>query len=284
MSTAESFWLSILANGLTTTIYIALALAVLGGFWILDRRHLLAFFRLSSGERRLTVLTSRLEITQGSVQASEPLVPGYIGPAIVRMEYLGAEAIAQLFWPVLIPHMPTRWRQWVLERTPRVSGVNVTIDTCPLDRDLLPHGTVVLIGAGIYNSASKYYLDEHPGGFFRFKWLESGASVVEVLRGPRSGQSLRGRGAGNASRELAIVQAITDTERNRVVLLCVGSGTSSTFGAARYLAENWRQVHRRAKNRDFGLVLSFPGQVADVDDPASVHQPIKVDEQYGVTS
>ena len=280
MSSTQSFWLSVLASAFTTVAYIALAVVILGGLWFLDRRQLLAFFRLSSGSRQLTVLASRLEIRRGSVPTGEPHVRGYEGPAMVRLEYLGAEAIARLFWPIFIPRMPARWRQWVLERTPSISGVTVKIDTCPLDWEEL-HGTVVLIGAGIYNSASKYYLDEHSGSCFRFNWMEAPPSVVEVLRGPRSGQRLRGQNAADgASRELAIVQAITDREHDRVVIMCVGSGTSSSFGAARYLAENWRQVHRKAQGRDFGIVLSFPGQGADVDNPSKVRQPIKVDEHY----
>ncbi|MFC4068435.1 hypothetical protein [Actinoplanes subglobosus] len=272
---------SILANVLTTVLYVAIAAVALMATIVSNKRRLLMLFGVNGRSASINIYLSRLIVKAGAIETVEPVTKGYEGPVIFRLEHMGAQGIADLFRSKFLAKTPARLREWLSHRSPELSEVRVLIDTSPESMDNLDTSTMVMIGSGVYNSLTKYYLDDHPDSFFRFEKQPDGNRAVQVRRGPRKHQLLRGRGRDAEDRELAIVQRLVDRETGRTAIVCAGMSTSSSYGAARYLVQDWQRLAKRSMGGEFGVVLSFPHQINDVQRTDLVVEPTVLDEMFG---
>lgn len=63
-----------------------------------------------------------------------------------------------------------------------------------------------------------------------------------------------GRGKGL---EIAFVTRLRDVTNDNVVVICAGRDAGATFGTVRYLAEEWRYLHKEYGSDDFSVALAF---------------------------
>jgi hypothetical protein len=189
------------------------------------------------------------------------------------MEYLGAEKIVHLFKADWIGRSPRGLVEWLQDRVPHLSIVQVKVDSCPdPTENQFFDGPLLIIGSGIYNAAAERYLDQNPDTLFRFV-REDVRKGVEIRAGSRKGTRLWGRGAADEDRELAIVERLYDRDLDRIVIVCAGFGTSATYLATKYLVDNWRMLARHAfdrqsaiNGRNVGVLLAFPKLEANLHD------------------
>lgn len=253
-------WQGVLANLLTTLIYLTLGFATLGGYFILNRQRLMRFFGPGENGHGIRIYVSHLEIQPGGAQGREPIRTGYVGPAIIRVELRGALLLADLFSSALLARLPKRTQEWLRMKRLTVVPIEPSIDVCPSTFEEIGGDNLILVGSGVYNVGSHFYLHSQRSRF-RFGRRRNGEHVLRMEQADKT-VTLPGRSVG---RELAIVKRIRDTDRNRVVFICAGLGASASFGAARYLTANWRALQQRYGDEEFDVCLAFPGQSADSD-------------------
>lgn len=255
-------------QGVLENVLAALIVAVLGfasylAVFVTERQRLLRFFGVSSQFPRLRIYLSRLEIKPGGATGLEPVSKGYSGAAINKIEYEGALLVREQFSSSILAWFPDNFRDWLGQQHAGLMALNPKVDVSPQQMGNVAFDNMVVLGNGIFNLVARYYL-EHPSCYYQFKRNDKGVLIVKA--GGLEGITIPGRtekGDWRNESELAVLQRINDEEHKNSVFLCCGTGSSATFGAARYLSKNWRDLYRRHGSDEFAMCLEFPGQEPD---------------------
>jgi hypothetical protein len=250
----------VVARALLPVVIIALASFIV--HVTVNRQRLLRFFRIHGNSTGLTIYLSRLQPPAGSsvYEAHEP-TEGYAGPAIIRIEHQGAQLITDLLRSATLARIPRGLQEWLRVRRATLVPVQLEIDTSPPTVHQVRTTNLVLMGSGIYNSVSSFYL-KSVYSKLTFEIDTDGERVVIIRAQSQTAGVIPGR---SLERELGILQRLYDHEQRRHVIICAGTGSSATFGTARYLAENWRQLQRKHGDSDFAICFAFRDQPRDAD-------------------
>jgi hypothetical protein len=236
-----------------------------------DRKRRYQFFGIGHAQRKLRILCSFLQVQPGGAHGMEPLRVGFTGPAIIRSEYLGAQALQACIETVQRRTGPNvamdRWRR-----------LAVTIDASPAhlaDRERYADGTLILLGSKVYNRLTQKYLDDNDASFFMWTKAANGERTFVPRRGADANLPVRRRPAQGEdpltvrTTQLAIIERHRDEEFGRWVFVVAGVGALATTGAAKYLAQNWRLLERKIRKGhlqpEFGLLLEFQNCAHDLD-------------------
>lgn len=264
----EKFWLEVLAEIVAAAIIAVIPLIML---WIRvsrRQRELATFFGLSSAARQVQIKLSRYvpakteEILPGGAFST-----GWTSETVSIDEFQGAQAISNLFR-----------RAWALPSLSSIldgltgnergyGRVEVHIDPVDPDPSWSTPGTLVVMGTGAKESnllASRFLGEPADPDY----------SVYTFIKDPDKGRAferLQVRGYAPQSffaadwsndehqHELALLQRVTLSD-GKVVFLCAGKDSPGTMMVARYLADNWRDLlvrHRDRKQGDFANLYVF---------------------------
>lgn len=258
----QGFWDGCAANVATTVAFglLGLFLYVLAIVKAQTRRgRLLQFFGINDRHRDTSIYVSRLEVKPGGTTGVEKLHEGYVGPAIVRLEYDAALSLKRELDSNWLVHVPNRFRAFFRTSKGAFSSLNPMVDVSPpssypdADMKRILSSNLVLLGGVVYNILSARCLRSNTS-FFDLEKSSSGDWDV-VLRTSGAEQTLVGRSNGQ---ELAIIQRFTHKETGNTIIVCAGLGAGATHASVLYLLEHYATLRRRYLQRDFGICLAWP--------------------------
>jgi len=239
-----------------------------------SRKRIFEFLGLERSDPVLRVYLSRLDVVHGGSRGTDGILAhGFVGPALMQLEYLGAQSIESVVNDAFLDLLPDPIRHLMEAQSAYLRDVETIIDVSP-DNDsgrAILHSsqdTVVLLGSDVYSRPVRRIYHSKKS-FIRF--------VSEVTGDPfdasdpshshptfavqTDGRWMRIQGR-ETHREIGTIQRVTPA-KGKSVLMCAGISASSTRGSAQYLAKHWRRFHERFGNDDFLVVLAFPEQKAD---------------------
>lgn len=266
----REFWINVLVE-IVATLVIAL-----GGFvtyayiYWKSRKKILHFFGIKSSKPNICVCVSALNIKPGGSVGIEPVVTGYVGTATTKLEYEGALSIQKVLKAQPFVLLPRTLQDWLGQKNIELRNVDIPIKLSPPESKTLDpefNSNLIVLGTGVYNSLSHYYLKEYfarhtdlyPWHFYHEK-NQQGQRVIGIRRRDLEDSPVTGR---TNRIEPAFIQRIYDVDRKITVFVCAGLGSSATFGSARYLSENWRYLQRTFGDEEFGIGLLFYNQDPD---------------------
>lgn len=278
LTLAGTFWSDVATNVVASALYtILVASGVVSLSVLVLRRHrgrLFAVLGLDSRAPVLRVYVSRLDVLPGGSQGTDGrLALGFVGPALMQLEYQGARQICRLLEEPFLKILPDVFRRLLEGRGRYLADVEVHIDVSPPPerrQSVQAHGTdsVVLLGSDVYSAVVRdIYRDD--ATFVRFV-SEGTGDVFDASRTDHADPTFAIRLEGKwhtiearaAGRELGVIQRVTLSSGRRV-LMCAGVSASATRGSAEYFASRWAELHKEFDQDDFLVTLSFAAQQAD---------------------
>ena len=245
------------------------AVVYLWFFWR-RKKSCLHFFGVQNEPPNICIYLSRLAVKPGGTTSLESTKSGYSGLAIVKPEYDGALLIQEQLQSKILAFLPKTLQEWLGQSSAILKILNVSIKispSLPLQNGIFSNNLLIL-GTGVYNSLAQYYLKDflphHRNRYFFYEKNSEGERVIGIRQKGLEDTLIKGRSYGN---EIAFIQRINDDFTQKdfeiTVFICAGLGSSATYGSVRYLAENWRDLQRKFKDKEFGICLSFPNQASD---------------------
>lgn len=248
---------NIAANVITASIFTVLGATAFIWLSVTQRRRLFRFFGVGRGTLDVRMYLSRLQVKPGGTSGTEPITKGYVGPAIVKMEYDAGLLLVDLFQPRALALIPDVLRDLLSTLFATLSEVNTEIEVAPNPEDFAEDRhlaqPLVTCGSAIYNSVSAHFLNRERS----FYYFEKNAAGLRVLRArdPNAPDlDVAGRSGGH---ELACIQRLREPTSDSIVFVCAGLGSGATYGSVEYLVRNWRRLWRRYGDTEFGICLSF---------------------------
>ncbi|MDJ0796174.1 MAG: hypothetical protein QNJ51_04940 [Calothrix sp. MO_167.B12] len=279
--------MNVAANIISTLILALIGFIAYGYLYWKNRKEILNFFGVSNSKPNICIYVSNLNVREGGTSGIEPIDKGYVGSAITKLEYDGALLIQNELKAKPLALLPKRLQDWLGQENLELRTIDAPIKISPPkpilnSRDTIFNDHLVVMGTGIYNSLSHYYLKEYFRNhediyrfYFYHKKNDKGQRIIGI-RQHRLADSTTDEGRDKHI-EPAFIQKFYDVERQIYVFICAGLGSSATLGSARYLSENWRDLQRKFGNKDFGIGLLFRNQDPDGE---SVGKPEIFYENY----
>jgi hypothetical protein len=272
------FWESVgtsLVASLLYTVFLALAVVAVSAVLLSkQRKRLFGVLSLDPRTPVLRVFVSRLDVLSGGSQGTDgPLATGFVGPALMQLEYGGGRDICRLLEEPFLDVLPDVVRRLLEGRGRYLADVAVHIDVSPPNearRVPQERGSdaVVLVGSDVYSSVVRdvyrqecsfvKLVSEATGATFDASRADHGDPTF-AIRTDRKWQVIEARSTG---RELGTIQRVT-LPSGRRVLMCAGISASATRGSAEYFSRHWSSLDKQFGAEDFLVVLSFIGQEAD---------------------
>lgn len=272
----DSVTAGIVANILYTAMLTVIV--ILCAFYLVERKRkkLFALFGIPKDEPRLRIYVSRLDVVTGGSQGTDGRLPvGFVGPALMRLEYNAALAIRDATCVELFERVPRFVRALLKSRSPWLRDVAVTLDVNP-DADEIEaavFGTedgVILLGSDVYSHAARrIFADERSFFFFckdvtgspvrPFNAAKHRCEPTFAVRRPGHVEVIHGR----PGREVAVVQRVSLAPGGKQLLMCAGISSAATAVAADHVARRWDSLVERFGDDDFGICFVLPGQRPD---------------------
>lgn len=265
------FWINVAVNIVSTLILALIGFIIYAYLYWKNRREILHFFGINNVKPNVSIYLSALNIKPGGTTGIEIIDKGYVGAAINKLEYDGALFIQRELKAKPLALLPRNLQDWLGQENIELRNVDVPVKLSPsriTNRDSAFDNNLIILGTGVYNSLSHYYLKEYfvkhsdlyPWHFYHAK-DNKGQRIMGIHRkGFEDSPIYDGR---DDHVEPAFIQRIYDVDCKTTVFICAGLGSSATFGSARYLSERWRDLQRTFGDEEFGIALLFYNQDPD---------------------
>jgi hypothetical protein len=255
------------AAGVVLTILLSIMVRAM---MLMNRRRMLRFFGISSSCPDLGIFLSRMEVQQTTGLA--PITKGYVGPAVLNPELVGAIEARDLFKGGHVVVLSRKIRDWLGQQFIAVAALNPTIQISPEPHKLdgLPKQNVISLGSDVYNSLFRKHNERSQ--YLEFRKSDTGERGILVKSGGNKGLFLTREGG----REIGVIERVNGSSANRALFYCAGLGASATLGCVRYLAQHWEDLFRENGLDEFALYLVFPDQPSNTDTVVDPEEPIYV--------
>lgn len=247
------------------TNFITVAIGALAGlvFFLFRYKSLLRFYGIRRSQDAIRIVVARLDVKAGGADGAIPVFRGYAGPAVTQIDYEAAVLLQEQIRPNMFSWLSREVRDWISGRLILAAAVNPVIELAPAPADLASWqgsraGTsLILIGGPAYNAAAGHYQDQEGAHFAFVRGDDAVRWCVKPLRGrtPGDPSMIESRAAG---RELGFVQRIICKDTGAYITMCAGTGAGATLATAEWLSRHYRQLHRRCRNGEYGILLAFP--------------------------
>jgi hypothetical protein len=263
---SQNVWDNLIANLITTLLLTAAGLCTLALVFVIYRRGLFRFFGISRKNPNIRIYLSRLQIQPRGAAGLEEVTHGSMGAAINESEFRAALILRDRFRSKLVGFVPDSLRKWLNSPLIALSTLDPVIEISPPGEAGFIPDNLILIGSGVYNSISRKYLDPKTS-CLSFAKDETGRRYLLVCR-PDMPEAKVWRlldqesSAPPVRNEIGIVQRVNVLDENRKdrkfsVFICAGMGSGATYGAVKYLNENWRKLFKLYQDREFSVYLTF---------------------------
>lgn len=270
---------SVIANLISTLILAITGFSIYIFFYWKNRKDKLNFFGISNEKFDTRIYVSRLEIIRNGTEGNIPIDRGFIGPAIIKLEYEAALMIQNELESKTVALLPKKFRDWLGNQTITLNNLRIPINISP-HRDqehnikdyINTH--LFILGSSMYNLPSKYYLErylpEKSNHYCYYEKNQEGERIIGIrFRHSQNYQKsslpdlpLPGR---SHNREIGFIHRFEDQDTGMMVFLCVGHGSSATYGSVKYLINKWRELYLKYKDKEFIICLAFEDQEANAE-------------------
>jgi hypothetical protein len=236
-----------------------------------ERERLLQFFGIDAQQPKITIYLSNLHIKAGGAEGLETTTRGHTGEAISKVEYDAAMAMGAKLRGVagILP-------EWLHALASHLSfaflPVRISVELSPRDQDwprtrsmietgrYETSGTLVILGSPIYNSISKYFIEEvlrkradyrRYIGFDRETTAERRRYLEVVYKGPPENHVPQPHGPDDH-----VGAMMRFKHDGRIVFLCAGIEDWSTAASAGYALTHWKEIAKLGA-LDEGLAFVF---------------------------
>lgn len=279
----QSIFYSIFADFIWTLLLAAFGFAIYIFFYWKNRRDKLNFFGISRSKIDAKIYVSRIEIKPNGTEGHIPIDRGFIGPSISKLEYEAGLIIQEELESKTIALLPKKFRDWLGNNSVTLKTLKIPIEITPETKQqenikdyLNTH--LFILGSSMYNLPSKYYLEQYlPKKSDMYCFYENnhdGERIIGIRFINNKGYEdlhFKGRSQG---RELGFIHRFKDKDTGMTVFLCVGHGSSATYGSIRYLINKWPELYLKYKKQEeFIVCLAFEGQEPNVINPEFVLEP-----------
>ncbi|MBP0015918.1 MAG: hypothetical protein J7540_07320 [Roseofilum sp. SID2] len=277
----QALLLSIFANMISAMILGLAGFIAYGYLYLKNRKEVLNFFGVTSTNPRICIYVSNLNIKSGGTSGIELIEKGYSGSAITKLEYEGALLLQGELKAKPLVLLAKEIQNWLGSKILELRTIDAPIEVSPT-KDPIFKQNLIILGTGIYNSLSHYYLrnyfprhsNDYDFYFYHTKDNEGRRVIGIRQKGLKDTHIDEGR---EINAEPGFIQRFRDIDRDINIFICAGLGSSATFGTARYLAENWRDLQQQFGDHDFGIGLLFHNQ--NPDDESVKHPEIRLRER-----
>lgn len=265
--------INVIANLIAALILALIGFIVYSFLYWKNRNRILRFFGITSSNPNICIYVSNLNIRPGGTSGIENIDKGYIGSAITKLEYDGALLIQHELKGKPLALFSKRLQDWLGQENLELRAIDAPIKISPTkqiasNRNPAFSSNLIILGTGVYNSLSHYYLNDYFPKHDEIYWFyfyhakdNKGQRVIGIHQdGLADSITEEGR---EQRVEPAFIQRFYDVDKKISVFICAGLGSSSTLGSSRYLIENWRYLQRKFGNEDFGIGLLFRNQDPD---------------------
>jgi len=245
---------NVVANLIAAAIVVLASSAIV--YWGFVRRHrrFLRFFGVTERNPALSIYVSRLEVQPGGAIGFTATRRGYFGPAIARNEYRAALLVRDALRVRFIGRLPRGIQDWLREQSVTLRDLDPQIDVSPTTVDDIPPDNLISLGGELYNLVTKHFWTRESVRFY----FEKDSNNANVLKVRQPGVTDIEIPRTQLNRELAALACVRLPER--VVIICVGSDSSATYGCVKYLMDKWSILDKQYGQDDFGMCLAFPEQ------------------------
>jgi hypothetical protein len=254
------------------TNFLTIILGALAGAvaLVFRRKRILRFYGIRRPQDTVRIIISRLDVQAGGTAAAIAITKGYVGPAVTQPEYEAAVLLQEQIRPNIFAWLSSEVRDWISGKLVLTAAVNPIIELAPAPDDapswLQSHSrtNLILMGGPTYNAATRYYQEYEGAHFALLREAAGGSWHARSLRGrtPRDPGIIESRSVGQ---ELAFIQRIIRKDTGANITMCSGTGAGATFAGVEWLSRNYRQLDRRCRDGEYGILLAFAG----VTDPQS---------------
>lgn len=262
---SQNVWDNLIANLISTLILSAAGLSTLLLLFIVNRWELFRFFGINRKNPNIRLYLSRIEIKPRGTVGLEEVKEGSRGSAINELEFQAALILRDQFRSKLVGLVPNLFRGWP---TPllALSPLDPVIELSPPKGAGFVHDNLIVIGSGVYNSIAREHLDPDTSCLSFVKDEKTERRALRICRKgmqPLTEWRLIDQGSGPPLRmERGIIRRVNlrgpaQDKKSYSVFICAGMGSGATYGAVKYLNENWRRLYKRYKAREFSLYLTF---------------------------
>lgn len=219
----------------------AILLLVIG--WVLyfftERKKQLNFFGIKT-TKRIVIYLSNLRIVRGGSIGIDNKPRAYSGATVVYNEQLVASKFKDRF-NFLLPSLSENAS--VLNNI-LFADINVTILPSPLTLvEIDANTSLISFGSPGYNLASKNIEDDD-------KSIVAFSNDMRTMKIDHLGDF--------SDRESGFIQRLVDSKSGRCSFYTAGLSELGTIGAANYLCNNWKLLHRKyGSNKQFIVMLKF---------------------------
>lgn len=291
----KELFLNVAANIVSTLILAFIGSIAYGYFYWKNRRDILQFFGVTRSNPNICVYVSNLNIQPGGTFGIKDVKKGYVGSAITKLEYDGALLIQHELKAKPLALLPRTLQDWLGQKNLELRTIDVPIkislsklDFDKNERDLIFKDNLIILGTGIYNSLSDYYLNKYfpdnyeeniYDSYFYDEQINNEPRVIKIRdKEVTEPATLEGRAKGTESAFIQRFHHRFHHENREInVFICAGLSSSATFGSVRYLVENWRKLQEKYDKKDLRIGLLFRNQVPDGE---LVKQPVPVCENF----
>lgn len=239
---AVNIFLNLAANILTAIVG-AVGAYVTG--W-LPKRAQQRWMGMVAKQPSLQIYTSNLKIKRGGTEAveGETITAGFVGSAMNEREYQSALKLRDSLRPSRIIEVFAELINRRLEQT--------DVHVCPpkWDERRAPLSNLVFLGSPIYNSGTKYYLQDNRRIKFVLSTDNKRVLKIEEQEFTRKSEP---DGTPNPSDDVGMI--CRTNKGGRSIFICAGLGTEGTCDAANHLAVRWRSIREMCGSREFIILL-----------------------------
>ena len=248
------------------TNYLTVILGAFAGLFVLIFRYkrILRFYGIRRRQDTIRIIIPRLDIKAGGTAAAMTIAKGYAGPAVTKPDYEAAVILQEQIRPNVFSWFSREVRDWISGKFVLAAAANPIIELAPAPADasswLQSHSrtNLILLGGPVYNAAAGYFQKQEGAHFAFTRGAPGDGWCVLSMRGRTPGD----RGiieSRTVDRELAFIQRIIRKDTGASITMCSGTGAGATLASAEWLSHNYRQLDRRCRNGEYGILLAFAG-------------------------
>jgi hypothetical protein len=254
------------------TNYLTVILGALAGVLVLIFRYkrILRFYGIRQPQDKIMIIIPRLDVKAGGAAAATTVSKGYAGPAVAQFDYEAAVLLQEQIRPNIFAWFSREVRDWISGKFVLAAAANPVIELAPAPADApswlqsRSRTNLILLGGPAYNAAAGYFQKQEGAHFAFTRGVPGDGWCIRSIRGGTPGDQgvVKSRAVG---RELAFIQRIICKDTGVKITMCSGTGAGATLAGAEWLSHNYRQLDRRCRNGEYGILLAFTG----VTDPQS---------------
>lgn len=214
---------------------------------------LFKFLGIDKERRPTAVYLSSLFIPCGCAVGFDGLPRSYQGITIPTEELSISARLAKAFTIDPFEYIPPVVSKSIQKKYAFFRPLTVNINASPMKENEIDFSTHSIITAGsqAYNVVTNHCVSHNLAQL----QISHNGTAIQVMMGNNKGEVIQ---PATNHHDIAILERLVDHERNdTTIIIGAGLGVIGTMGAIQYLIDNWQEMEKTYRKREFALVLQF---------------------------